>query len=99
MDRFIWIGNDCVNLDCIARFTVHDDGQRVAVILRDARPEEAEMVIEGDDAGSLLEALKSISIGRAEVPTPSVHLSMGLSNSGTDIGAVPAIGTDPRTEA
>ena len=77
MHRFIWIGNDCVNLDCIARFTVHDDGQRVAVILHGIEAKDEKRSVEGEEAQSLLAPIELMSIGKSpqEGSSPCVELA------------------------
>lgn len=63
MNRFIWVGRDCVNLDCVIRFTLEDDGKRIVVRLRDAPPDERTLSIDGEDAERLLAVLQTVDAG------------------------------------
>ena len=63
MERFIWIGNRLVNLDCIVSFTV--DGARIVVLLRDVdSPTDRTIAVEGVTAEPLIHVLKDIELGR-----------------------------------
>jgi hypothetical protein len=63
MDKFIWIGKHAVNLDCIVRFTVEDDGSRVTVLLRDVPTDDERITVDGTAATRLMGALKEIQLG------------------------------------
>ena len=65
MERFIWIGNRLINLDCIVSFTVENNGARVVVLLRDVdSPTERTIAVEGVTAEPLMHVLKDIELGR-----------------------------------
>jgi hypothetical protein len=59
MDRFIWIGDHCVNLDCIVRFTREEEGRRFVVYLRGiSEAKDAKLTVDGLEAETLGEILK-----------------------------------------
>lgn len=65
MERFIWIGNRLINLDCIVSFTVENNGARVVALLRDVdSPTERTIAVEGVTAEPLMHVLNDIELGR-----------------------------------
>jgi hypothetical protein len=65
MERFIWIGNRLINLDCIVSFTVENNGAQVVVLLRDVdSPEERTIAVEGAAAEPLMHVLTDVELGK-----------------------------------
>jgi hypothetical protein len=63
MERFIWIGKRCINLDCVVQFAVVADS-KVTVLLRGVQPEFAQLMVDGADAERLLKVLDQVECGR-----------------------------------
>jgi hypothetical protein len=86
MDKFIWIGRHCVNLDSIVRFTLEDDG-RITVLLKDVSPQDTEMALDGDEAESLRQALAQVELGRPEEEGPRLNGYEGIPAITHSLGA------------
>ena len=64
---FMWFGERLVNLNHVAQFTITNDGARVCALLAGVAPEDAEVIIEGEDARILIDELKRASRLKAPV--------------------------------
>jgi hypothetical protein len=76
MDRFIWIGKRCVNLDCVVHFTLLEDG-RISVLLRlrDVEAANAQIMIEGAEAEALHHELECAGLPKSSPALDLAHFA------------------------